>query len=69
MGVDTYRNLVWLGLGLGGLFGLVQGLAAPAGWLWATIRALVFLIALIGLVGWLAIAIRERRSHRRHPSE
>jgi hypothetical protein len=68
MGVDTYRNLVWLGFGLGALFGLTQAVASPAGWLWITIRALVSLLWLIGVVGWLFIAIRERRSHRRRAS-
>jgi len=61
MGVDTYRNLVWLGFGLGALCGIIQAAASPSGWLWTAIRVLIFLVWLTGITGWLAAAIRERR--------
>jgi VIT1/CCC1 family predicted Fe2+/Mn2+ transporter len=63
--VDTYRGLIWVGFGLGGLLGLIQAAASPSGWLWTAIRVLIFLMWLIGITGWLAAAVRERRHRRR----
>jgi uncharacterized protein (DUF983 family) len=68
MDIDAYIGLIWVGFGLGGLLGLIQATASPSGWLWTAIRVLISLVWLTGITGWLAAAIRERRSHRRRSS-
>lgn len=49
-------------IGLGGLFGLVDAIAHPGGWLWITVRAVNGAVFVVAALLWLASFIRDRRA-------
>jgi uncharacterized membrane protein len=48
--------------GLGGLVGIIQAVATPSGWVWTSVRALVFAVFVVAVVLWIAAVLRGKRS-------
>jgi hypothetical protein len=48
--------------GVGAVLGLVEVLVEPHGWLWTTLRGLVFVAFVTLIVLWLVARVRDRAS-------